>query len=107
MIANIQFKPTHLLVFLSFLLLAVAFPIDVNAQDLDFIADEPCTIISSSSCEEGGEIWVCGSDQLRQAHGDFHTNCSEWQYRCGRTLKTILDVCAPEIVRSTISSPDC
>lgn len=62
---------------------------------------------SNSSCNAGGEIWVCGPSQLALAHGDFNRNCSEWEYRCGQTLKTIKDVCSPQIVTSTITSKAC
>lgn len=65
------------------------------------------SVTSSSSCEAGGEIWVCGSSQLAQAHDDFKNNCTDFKYKCGKTLKTILDVCAPMIVESRITSKAC
>lgn len=79
----------------------------LHAQSIDFVGDTRDTFISQSGCEAGGEIWACGSSQLAQAHDDFKNNCSGWDYQCGKTLKTILDVCAPQIVESKITSENC
>ncbi len=79
-------------------------PVLSSAQEQEeSIASE----MSNSSCSPGGEIWVCGPSEIARAHSHFNSNCSEWEYRCGQTLKTIKDVCSPEIVVSTISSKAC
>lgn len=48
---------------------------------------------SNSSCEAGGEMWVCGASQMLQAHRDFDNNCDGWTYQCNATVRTIVDVC--------------
>ncbi len=57
---------------------------------------------SNSSCNAGGEMWVCGTAEVVQATSDFDTNCSDWDYECGATLRTIINVCTPNMQKSYI-----
>jgi hypothetical protein len=74
---------------------------DLAAQSIDAIP-------SSSSCEAGGKIWVCGTSQVAKAHSDFNRNCANVNYPCGgKTIKTVVDVCSPIMTESKITSEIC
>lgn len=63
-----------------------------------------------SSCNAGGEIWVCGNSQVLQAHSDFDDNCSDWNYTECTILKVVVDYCSPNMSRTRIfeeGGPNC
>ena len=70
----------------------------LTAQSVESIASE-------SNCGAGGEIWVCGSAQKSQVHVDFDNNCSEENYMPCTVIKTVVDVCSPDMSESTIFEP--
>lgn len=89
-------------------LFSMFFAVSPSAQDIDFIADEPESVISTSSCEQGGEIWVCSKTEAVKAFDQFHANCTESKYPCGgKLLKTIRDLCTPGGLVLKISSKPC
>lgn len=98
-----NFKLNKIILIMSIALVSLCF----NSQTAVAQEESISSVMSSSNCSAGGEIWVCGTSQLAQAHDDFKNNCSGWDYQCGKTLKTILNVCAPQIVESKITSEDC
>ncbi|MBO3700096.1 hypothetical protein [Roseivirga sp. E12] len=62
----------------------------------------------NQSCEAGGEMWVCGRNQILQAHSDWNSNC-DGPVICGAVLRTIIDVCSPDETTSEIlgGGPGC
>jgi len=63
-----------------------------------------------SSCNAGGEVWVCGRTEVLQVHSDFQTNCGDWDYTPCTVLKTVIDYCTPNLSESRIfeeGGPDC
>ena len=73
----------------------------LHSQSLDSIETE----ISSSSCSAGGEIWVCGATQQNQVHIDFDNNCSGFHYQSCSVIKTVVDVCSPNMRESIVYEP--
>ena len=64
----------------------------------------------NSSCEAGGEMWVCGTEQIVQATSDFDTNCEEWIYAPCTLLRVVIDICRPDMLETKIYEPggsDC
>ncbi|MCE7996197.1 MAG: hypothetical protein HEP71_29725 [Roseivirga sp.] len=59
----------------------------------------------NQSCTAGGEMWVCGSSQQNQAHVDFDNNCSGYDYDACTVVRTIIDVCSPNMQESRIIEP--
>lgn len=67
----------------------------INAQSID-------VLIGNSSCEAGGELWACGAAQVLQVHKDIDDNCSDFDYACGATVRTVIDVCSPNMSETTV-----
>jgi len=70
-----------------------------NAQSID-------SEMSSSSCEAGGEIWVCGTEQQSQVHSDYDRNCGDYTFSNCTVIKTVIDVCTPNMRTSRIIEGD-
>ncbi|MFY0591348.1 hypothetical protein [Roseivirga sp.] len=64
----------------------------------------------NQSCEAGGEMWVCGKQEQLQAHDDFEKNCSDQEYQPCTVLRTIIDVCSPNMRETAVfqeGGPNC
>lgn len=61
--------------------------------------------VGNQSCAGDGEMWVCGSAQQNQAHIDFDNNCSDYEFEACTVIRTIVDVCSPDMRESRIIEP--
>lgn len=59
-------------------------------------------VSGNQSCAGGGEMWVCGSAQQSQAHSDYDANCGEYTFPLCTLIRTVVDVCSPDLRESYI-----
>ncbi len=58
--------------------------------------------VGNQSCAGGGEMWVCGSAQQSKAHSDYDANCADQEFADCTLIRTIVDVCSPDMRESRI-----
>lgn len=63
-------------------------------------------VSGNQSCGGGGEMWVCGTAQQSQAHSDYDANCSEFDFPDCTLIRTVVDVCSPNMRESYIIEGD-
>lgn len=81
----------------SFILLFFTISL-ISAQSID-------VLMGNSGCEAGGEFWACGAAQVAQVHVDIDDNCSDFDYDCGETIRTVVDVCSPNMSETVAYEP--